>query len=62
MCIYTVDKRGAESVVLTGALFLPVHPKAALEAKYKEELNEAFGIEFNSLFTITNMPIKVSCL
>lgn len=36
------------------------HPKGALEAKYKEELDEAFGIKFNSLFTITNMPIKVS--
>lgn len=34
--------------------------KAALEAKYKEELDEAFGIKFNNLFTITNMPIKVS--
>ncbi|CAN0373852.1 unnamed protein product, partial [Phaeothamnion confervicola] len=32
--------------------------QAALEAKYKEELFDAFGIEFNSLFTITNMPIK----
>lgn len=31
-----------------------------MEAKYKEELDEAFGIKFNNLFTITNMPIKVS--
>ncbi|KAG5175329.1 hypothetical protein JKP88DRAFT_271011 [Tribonema minus] len=37
--------------------FLPP-PQEALEAKYKEELMEAFGITFNSLFTITNMPIK----
>lgn len=37
--------------------FLPP-PQDKLEAKYKEELDEAFGITFNSLFTITNMPIK----
>lgn len=29
-----------------------------LEADYKEELRKIFGIEFNQLFTITNMPIK----
>lgn len=29
-----------------------------LEAKYKEELGRLFGIEFNRLLTITNMPIK----
>jgi len=29
-----------------------------LELKYKEELKEDFGISFNQLFTITNMPIK----
>ncbi len=29
-----------------------------LEAKYKEELKRLFGIEFHSLLTITNMPIK----
>ncbi len=29
-----------------------------LEKDYKEELKELFGIEFNHLFTITNMPIK----
>lgn len=37
--------------------FLPPDQEA-LEAKYKEELWEHFGIEFSSLFTITNMPIK----
>lgn len=36
-----------------------MHWKVALEVKYKEELDEAFGIKFNNLFTITNMPIKV---
>ena len=33
-------------------------PEAKLEADYKRELAEKFGIEFNRLFTITNMPIK----
>jgi radical SAM/Cys-rich protein len=32
--------------------------QAALEADYKRELLEHFGIRFNALFTITNMPIK----
>ncbi|XP_022088369.1 uncharacterized protein LOC110978040 isoform X1 [Acanthaster planci] len=37
--------------------FLPPS-QSELEAKYKEELWDTFGIEFNSLYTITNMPIK----
>jgi radical SAM/Cys-rich protein len=37
--------------------FLPP-PQAKLEAKYKEELSRLFGIEFNGLLTLTNMPIK----
>ncbi|MGH7819239.1 MAG: arsenosugar biosynthesis radical SAM (seleno)protein ArsS, partial [Candidatus Binatia bacterium] len=37
--------------------FLPP-PQTKLEADYKRELGAAFGIEFNRLFTITNMPIK----
>lgn len=37
--------------------FLPPN-QTDLEAKYKEELMEHFGIEFNSLFTLANMPIK----
>jgi len=37
--------------------FLPP-PQASLETKYKEVLDENFGILFNSLFTMTNMPIK----
>ena len=32
-------------------------PQEKLEADYKERLKEDFGIEFNRLFTITNMPI-----
>ena len=37
--------------------FLPPD-QTDLETKYKQELQEAFGIRFNSLYTITNMPIK----
>ena len=37
--------------------FLPPE-QGKLEAKYKEELDENFGIIFDSLFTMTNMPIK----
>ncbi|WP_101675135.1 arsenosugar biosynthesis radical SAM (seleno)protein ArsS [Alloalcanivorax mobilis] len=33
-------------------------PQAALEADYKRELGEHFGIRFNRLLTITNMPIS----
>ena len=33
-------------------------PQKKLEADYKSHLRESFGIEFNRLFTITNMPIK----
>jgi radical SAM/Cys-rich protein len=36
--------------------FLPA-AQATLEAEYKHELQEKFGIVFNNLFTITNMPI-----
>lgn len=33
-------------------------PQASLEGDYRRELHEHFGIHFNRLFTITNMPIK----
>jgi radical SAM/Cys-rich protein len=36
--------------------FLP-GPQAELEADYKAALNKHFGIVFNQLYTITNMPI-----
>ncbi len=32
-------------------------PQAKLEADYRRELSERYGIVFNRLFTITNMPI-----
>jgi len=37
--------------------FLPPE-QSALEAQYRTELAEHFGIVFNSLFTMTNIPIK----
>ena len=40
-----------------GGAFLPP-PQDALGEKYKEELLKHFGIRFNELFTMTNMPIK----
>jgi radical SAM/Cys-rich protein len=33
-------------------------PQAALEAQYRDELDRRFGIRFDRLFTITNMPIR----
>lgn len=33
-------------------------PQNALEQDYKKSLREEYAIEFNQLFTITNMPIK----
>ncbi len=33
-------------------------PQGALEADYKRELAARFGVTFNQLFTITNMPIS----
>lgn len=40
----------------TGPFLPPTQSK--LQSDYKKELKELFDIEFNQLFTITNMPIK----
>ena len=40
-----------------GGAFLPPG-QVELQAAYKEKLAADFGIEFNNLFTITNMPIS----
>ncbi|OUS10321.1 radical SAM protein [Gammaproteobacteria bacterium 54_18_T64] len=37
--------------------FLPP-PQGALELEYKAHLQQDFGLQFDQLFTITNMPIK----
>ena len=44
-------------------VYNPVGPylpaaQATLEADYRKELGEKFGLQFNGLFTITNMPIN----
>lgn len=46
-------------LLFVGAFLPPPQPE--LETKYKQELWDTFGIEFNQLFTITNMPIKRFC-
>jgi radical SAM/Cys-rich protein len=39
-----------------GAVLPP--PQGPLEADYRHQLKQRFGIHFNQLFTITNMPIQ----
>jgi radical SAM/Cys-rich protein len=51
------------SGLVLNLVYNPVGPylpaaQAALEADYKRELKAKFGLFFNSLFTITNMPIN----
>jgi len=48
-----------ELVLVTNPVgaFLPGQSQAALEAEWKRELARLHGIEFSSLYTITNMPI-----
>ena len=40
-----------------GGAFLPP-AQLELEGRYREELADAFGIQFSSLFTLTNLPVK----
>ena len=51
------------SGLLLNLVYNPVGPylpaaQAGLEADYKRELKDRFGLVFNGLFTITNMPIN----
>jgi len=51
------------SALVLDLVYNPLGPslppaQATLESRYKEELRARFGIEFNALATITNMPIK----
>ena len=51
------------SGLILNLVYNPVGPylpaaQAVLQADYKRELKQKFGIVFNSLFTITNMPIN----
>ena len=56
---YGVDDSG----LALNLVYNPVGPylpaaQAGLEADYKRELKEKFGLVFNGLYTITNMPIN----
>lgn len=53
----------AGSGLVLNLVYNPVGPylpaaQASLEADYKRSLQDGFGVTFNSLFTITNMPIN----
>lgn len=50
---------GLRIVIVTNPVgaFLPAG-QGSLEAEWKERLLETYGIEFNELFSITNMPIS----
>ena len=56
---YGVDGTGLELNLVTNPVgaFLP-GGQAALERDCKRELQRRYGIVFNRLFTITNMPIS----
>lgn len=52
-----------DSGLVLNLVYNPLGPtlppdQATLEARYKQELLEHFGVVFNQLFTITNMPIQ----
>lgn len=58
-CGYGVEGSG----LVLNLVYNPVGPylpasQASLEADYKRELKDKFGLVFNGLFTITNMPIN----
>ena len=59
----TVGYGVAGSGLVFNLVYNPVGPylpaaQAGLEADYRRELKDKFGLVFNSLFTITNMPIN----
>jgi radical SAM/Cys-rich protein len=51
---------GLDLVLVTNPVgaFLPGQGQRALEAEWKRELARLHGVEFSSLYTITNMPIS----
>jgi len=56
---YGIDRSG----LLLNLVYNPVGPylppaQGTLEADYRRELRAKFGLEFNSLYTIANMPIN----
>ena len=60
---YGVEKDDAKDDLILNLVFNPddlnLPPEqSALQLQYKKELKQGFGIVFNALFTITNMPIS----
>lgn len=54
---YGIDKQLELNLVYNpNGDFLP-GPQAQLEADYKRELGEKYGVTFNNLFTLTNAPV-----
>jgi radical SAM/Cys-rich protein len=56
---YGIEGSGLVLTLVTNPVgaFLPA-PQGALEADWKRELLRRYGVRFNRLFTITNMPIS----
>jgi radical SAM/Cys-rich protein len=60
---YGSDEEGAGKGLVLNLVYNPQGaslppPQGALEADYKRELLQHFGIRFNHLFALTNMPIQ----
>ncbi|MEO0324468.1 MAG: arsenosugar biosynthesis radical SAM (seleno)protein ArsS [Myxococcota bacterium] len=56
---YGSGRRDRRLVLVTNPVgaFLPA-PQPSLEAEWKRELDRRYGVRFDALFTITNMPIS----
>lgn len=56
---YGIDASGLELNLMYNPLGAHLPPaQCQLEQDYKRELNKNYGIRFNHLYTLTNMPIK----
>ena len=63
LALKALNARGYGSELELNLVYNPVGPvlppgQQALEAEYKRELAARFGVRFNSLLTLTNMPIS----
>ncbi len=61
--LHRLNALGYGDALVLNLVYNPVEavlppPQQALEAQYRSELEQRFGIRFNNLFTITNMPIS----
>ena len=56
---YGIERSGLELNLMYNPIGAQLPPsQQQLEQDYKRELNNRYGIVFNNLFTLTNMPIK----